>query len=161
MRTDQLLLSAPIGSGAVAVGKFLAVVTIFAVGLGGTLLYVLALAMMGQFDPLMVLGNYAGMLVSAGAFAAIGLLVSAMTENQIIACIVSYAVILALWLIGSVQSYLPSPVLKALAGYLSAANRFTEFAMGIFDLSTIVYYLSITAFFLFAVTLVTEKRRQQ
>lgn len=161
MRTDQLLLSAPIRSIDVAAGKFLAVLTIFSVGMAFTLLYVMVLAILGQFNFLMVVGNYLGMLVSASAFIAIGMFVSALTENQIIACIVSYAVMLGLWIIGTVQSYLTNPVLKSLAGYLSVANRFSEFSMGIFDASTLVYYLSITVFFLFLVSLLTEHRRQQ
>lgn len=161
MRTDQLLLSAPIRSLDVAAGKFLAVLTIFSVGMAFTLLYVMVLAILGQFNLLMVVGNYLGMLVSASAFIAIGMFVSALTENQIIACIVSYAVMLGLWIIGTVQSYLTNPVLKSLAGYLSVANRFSEFSMGIFDASTLVYYLSITVFFLFLVSLLTEHRRQQ
>ena len=161
MRTDQLLLSAPIRSIDVAAGKFLAVLTIFSVGMVFTLLYVMVLAILGQFNLLMVVGNYLGMLVSASAFIAIGMFVSTLTENQIIACIVSYAVMLGLWIIGTVQSYLTNPVLKSLAGYLSVANRFSEFSMGIFDASTLVYYLSITVFFLFLVSLLTEHRRQQ
>lgn len=161
MRTDQLLLSAPIRSIDVAAGKFLAALTIFSVGMVFTLLYVMALAILGQFNLLMVVGNYLGMLVSASAFIAIGMFVSTLTENQIIACIVSYAVMLGLWIIGTVQSYLTNPVLKSLAGYLSVANRFSEFSMGIFDASTLVYYLSITVFFLFLVSLLTEHRRQQ
>lgn len=159
MRTDQLLLSAPVSTGAVVLGKFFAVLTIFGVGLSVTLLNVLALALLGQFDPLMVLGSYLGMLASISAFIAIGLLVSSLTENQIIACIVSYAVILGLWAIGAARSYLSNELLAGLVGYLSLANRFAEFSMGIFDLSTIVYYLSVTAFFLFLVTLLNERRR--
>ena len=114
MRTDQLLLGAPIRSIDVAAGKFLAVLTIFSVGMVFTLLYVMVLAILGQFNLLMVVGNYLGMLVSASAFIAIGMFVSALTENQIIACIVRYAVMLGLWIIGTVQSYLTNPVLKSL-----------------------------------------------
>lgn len=160
MRTDQLLLSAPVRTGAVVLGKFFAVLTIFAAGLAVTLLNVLALALLGQFDPLVLLGNYLGMLVSASAFIAIGLLVSALTENQIIACIVTYAVLLGLSLIGMAQSYIPNAALAAAVGALSLANRFAEFSMGIFDFATIVYYLSVTVFFLFLVTVLNERRRR-
>lgn len=161
MRTDQLLLSSPVSAFAVAMGKFLAVVTIFSVGMAFTGIYVLVLALLGQFQPVMVLGNYVGMLVSACAFIAIGLFISALTENQIVACIVTYAVLLALWLVGFAESYLTNPLAKKLAGYLSVANRFSEFSMGIFDLSTVIYYLSITGFFLYLITVLMEKRRQQ
>lgn len=159
MRTDQLLLSAPVSAGGIVLGKFLAVLTIFAAGLSVTLLNVLALALLGQFDPLMVLGNYAGMLASTSAFIAIGLLVSSLTENQIVACIVSYAVMLGLWAVGAARSYISNQLLARLVGYLSLANRFAEFSMGIFDLATIVYYLSVTLFFLFLVTILNERRR--
>lgn len=159
MRTDRLLMSAPISSLAVALGKFFAVLTMFALGMGCTLLYVMVLALMGQFNLMMVVGNYLGMLVTASAFISIGLFISNLTENQIIACIVTYAALLALWVIGFVQSYIPNAFIKKLVGYLSVSSRFTEFSMGILDVSTIVYYVSITAFFLFAITLTDEKRR--
>ena len=161
MRTDQLLMSAPVSAISIALGKFFAVLTIFAAGLSVTLVYVVILAVFGQFEPMTVLGNFIGMLVAASSVIAIGLLVSMLTENQIIACIVTYSVLLALWLVGFVETYLTNPLLKAAAGYLSVANRFAEFSMGIFDFSTIVYYLSITAFFLFLISVITEKRRQE
>lgn len=161
MRTDQLLMSAPVSAISVALGKFFAVFTIFAVGLSFTLLYVISLAVFGQFEPLTVLGNYIGMLVAASAFIAIGLLVSMLTENQIIACIVTYSVLLVLWLVGFIETYVTNPFLKAVAGSVSVANRFAEFSMGIFDFSTVIYYLSITAFFLFLISVITEKRRQE
>lgn len=159
MRTDRLLMSAPVSALAVALGKFFAVLSIFLLGLCGTLLYVLILGLMGQFDLMMLLGNYLGMTAAASAFIAIGLFISNLTENQIIACIVTYAVLLGLWVLGFAQGYLSSPFLQALVGYLSLSSRFTEFSMGILDVSTLVYYVSITGFFLFAITLTNEKRR--
>ncbi|MED9993054.1 MAG: ABC transporter [Oscillospiraceae bacterium] len=158
-RTDQLLMSAPVSMLSIALGKFFAIMTLFAVGLSFSLIYVIVLAQLGQFDFLVVLGNIVGMLVSASAFAAIGMLISALTESQIIACIVSYAVLLGLWLIGSAQSYITNEAAKALVGWLSISKRFAEFSMGIFDLATVVYYLSICAFFIYLVALITESRR--
>ena len=160
LRTEQLLMSAPISAIAVALGKFFAVLTIFAVGLSVTLLYVVCLAVLGQFEFLIVFGNIMGMLTVASTFLAIGLLVSLMTENQITACIVTYSILLMFWLIGTVGTYVTSPVLKIVAHNLSLSNRFAEFSMGILDISTLVYYLSITVFVLFMISVITEKRRQ-
>ena len=129
-------------------------------GLAITLIYMLILAILGRFQPMMVLGSYIGMLASVSAFIAIGLFVSALTENQIIACSITYTLLLGLWLIGFAQGYIPNEGLKAIMGYLSVANRLGEFSMGILDFSTIVYYLSITAFFLYIITVMMEKRRQ-
>ena len=92
-RTDQLLMSAPVSMLSIALGSFSRYDTL-AVGLSFSLIYVIVSALLGQFDFLVVLGNIVGMLVSASAFAAIGMLISALTESQIIACIVSYAVLL-------------------------------------------------------------------
>ena len=158
-RTDQLLMSAPVSMLSVAVGKFLAIMTLFAVGMSFSLIYVIILAVLGQFDLTMVLGNLTGMLVSASAFAAIGMLISALTESQIIACIISYAVLLGLWMIGSAKSFIPNEYLREAVEWLSVQTRFAEFSMGILDLATIVYYLSICVFFIYAVALVTESRR--
>lgn len=107
-----------------------------------------------------MLGNYAGMIAAASSFLAIGLLVSLLTENQIIACIITYSILLILWLIGMAGSYVVNPVLKSLVYHLSMASRFAEFSMGIFDISTMVYYLSITVFVLFLISVITENRRQ-
>lgn len=158
-RTNQLLMSAPVSMFSIAMGKFFAIMTLFAVGMSFSLIYVIVLALLGQFDFLVVLGNFTGMFVSASAFAAIGMLVSALTESQIIACIVSYAVLLGLWLIGSAQSYITNDILKSAVGWLSISKRFAEFSMGIFDLATVIYYLSICMFFLYLVAVITESRR--
>lgn len=160
LKTESLLMSAPVSASAIALGKFFAVLTVFIIGLSFTILYVICLAVLGQFEPLVVLGNYAGMIATASSFLAIGLLVSLLTENQIIACIITYSILLVLWLIGMAGSYVVNPVLKSLVYHLSMASRFAEFSMGIFDISTMVYYLSITVFVLFLISVITENRRQ-
>lgn len=160
MKTESLLMSAPVSALAIALGKFFAVLTVFAIGLSFTILYVICLAVFGQFEPLVVLGNYVGMIAATSSFLAIGLLISMLTENQIIACIITYSVLLVLWLIGMAGTYVVNPVLKTLIHHLSMANRFAEFSMGIFDISTMVYYLSITVFVLFLISVITENRRQ-
>lgn len=160
LRTEQLLMSAPISAIAVELGKFFAVLTIFAVGLSSTILYVACLAMLGQVEFLVVFGNIIGMLTVASTFLAIGLLVSLMTENQITACIVTYSILLMFWLIGTVETYVTNPVLKVVVHNISLSNRFVEFSMGILDISTLIYYFSITVFILFIISVITEKRRQ-
>ena len=158
-RTEQLLMSAPVSSGAVAVGKFFAVLTLFATGLLFTLPHILTLAFLGKFDLLVILGNIAGMIVSASSFIAIGLLISSFTDNQIVACIITYAVLLGLSIIGKAQSYIPNDTISAIVSYISLSDRFAEFSMGIFDFATIIYYLSVTVFFLFMISILNELRR--
>ncbi|MEG1407869.1 MAG: ABC transporter, partial [Ruthenibacterium sp.] len=82
MRTEQLLLASPVSSAGVVMGKYLAVLSVFALGVLFTLLYVLVLALFGQFDIWVILGNYLGIFIAASSFIAIGMLLSALTENQ-------------------------------------------------------------------------------
>mgnify|MGYP003397210538 CR=1 FL=1 len=159
MRTEQLLMASPVSSAGIVIGKYLAVLSVFAFGLLFTLLYVLILMLFGQFDIWVILGNYVGMFVAASAFIAIGMLLSVLTENQMVAGVITYCTLLCLWLIGYAGTYLTSDFAKTLVSYLSLSNRFNEFAMGICSLSGMVYYSSIAGFFLFATTVLLEKRR--
>lgn len=158
MRTDRLLLSAPVSCRAVVLGKFFAILCIFAAGLLVTLLYVAVLAAYGQFDLLVTLGGYCGMLLAAAAFIAVGMLISSLTENQIVAGTISYSLLLGLWLVGFASGFLTNPLLKTVSSYLSLSNRFQDFAMGVFSAESAVYYLSLTALFLFWTVAAAETR---
>lgn len=160
LKTEALLQSAPISCAAVVLGKFFAILTLFFIGLIWTGAYMAVLAAFGSLDALMLMGNYAGMLVSASAFISIGMLISFLTENQIIACIATYAILSALWLLGYAKAFIVWPWLGALISQISVSSRFFEFSIGIFDVSTIVYYLGVTVFFLFIITVLAERRRQ-
>ncbi|MEG1271205.1 MAG: ABC transporter permease, partial [Ruthenibacterium sp.] len=114
MRTEQLLLASPVSSAGVVMGKYLAVLSVFALGVLFTLLYVLVLALFGQFDIWVILGNYLGIFIAASSFIAIGMLLSALTENQVVACVITYCTLLCLWLVGYAGTYLTSPFAKML-----------------------------------------------
>lgn len=159
MRTDQLLMASPISFFKIVIGKYLAVLTVFMAGMAVTLSYVVILAVFGQFDVMVVVGNYVGMLVAASAFIAIGLFLSALTENQVVAGVLSYSILMGLWLVGMVGGFMAKGPLRTVVGYLSLSNQFREFAMGIFSASSVVYYLSLTLLFLFLTTLLLEARR--
>lgn len=159
MRTDQLLLASPVPLGRIVLGKFLAVLTVFSVGLAVTLTYIVILAVFGSFEFLVVFGNYFGTLIAASAFIAVGMFLSALTENQVVAGVISYSTLLGLWLIGFVGSYIAKGPIHTLVTYLSLSNKFNEFAMGIFSMSSVVYYGSITVLFLFLTTRILEHRR--
>lgn len=160
-KTETLLISAPVSCFEVAMGKFLAIMTLFSIGLLLSLVYVAILAMFGQFDFLVVLGNIVGMFVTACAFVSIGMFISSLTDSQILACIVSYTIFLGMWLIGNAGRFIKSEEISSIVSSMSISKRFSEFSMGIFDVSTIIYYLSISAFFIFVITLLAESRRQQ
>jgi len=158
MGTDQLLMASPVPMGRVVLGKYLAVLAVFGAGLFVTVSYVVILAVFGQFDGMVTAGNYVGILAAASAFIAVGLFLSALTGNQVVAGVLTYSCLMGLWLIGAADGYLSGP-LKTLAEALSLGDKFREFAMGIFSVSSVVYYLTIAVLFLFLTTLFLEARR--
>jgi ABC-2 type transport system permease protein len=159
MKTQQLLFTMPISTGAVVLGKFFATLTVFLIGLAVTLIYPAILAYYGSFELMVTLGNYLGIILMVSAFISIGIFISILTENQLVAAVVSYCVLLALMLIDSVGVFVSSSFLRSFFSYVSLSNNFREFTMGIFNPASVIYYLSITAFFVFLSIFAIENRK--
>ncbi len=159
MRTLQLLFTMPVSLGEIVLGKFLATLTVFGIGLATTLLYPLILAFFGSVEGMVVVGNYLGMTLLVSACIAIGLFISALTENQIIAAVVTYAVLLGLWLLDTAGQNLIKGNLGKIVRYLSLNTHYSEFTYGILNPADLIYYLTLTLLFLFFGVLVLEGRK--
>lgn len=161
MKTEQLLLTAPVSLTGMIFGKFFAAFAMF----GGTLLLssvnFICLYVYGNPNTAIILGNMIGILLIGSAFIAIGLFISAMTENQLTAAIISIGTILALLLSGVFVSYINNSVIRYVLSFLSIFSRFNNFTYGIFDINSLIYYISITVIFLFLTIRVYEMRRWQ
>lgn len=156
--TIEVLLTAPVRDWEVVLGKFLAALGMFGTILLLTLLYPLQMWWLGGNPDLgPIISSYLGVLLLSGAMLAIGTFASAVTENQIIAAIITFAVLLGLWLIGAAGNVITgaADVLRALA----LPDRFNDFARGVIELSDVVYYLSLMIGALFLATRVLESRR--
>ena len=92
--------------------------------------------------------GYLGLFLLSCASLAIGIFASSMTSNQIVAAVVAGGILFGLWYLGVAANYLPQ-ALGDVIGYFSLSNYFPDFMRGIIDTRGIVYYLSITALFLF------------
>lgn len=159
-KTDQLLITLPITLTDIVIGKYCAALCVFLTGIVFTFLYGSVLLFFGGFELWNIAGSYTGLITAASAFISIGLFISAMTENQVIAGVVSYVVLLALWMVGYLGAYYQVTGLpRQIMDWLSLSGRFQEFGVGIFDPSSIVYYVSITAIFLLLTVQLLEKRR--
>ena len=148
MRTDQLLLTSPVSIGKIVIGKFLAAFTMF---LAGSIPLVIAAGLMwyyGVAPSLETAGNFAGLLLAGAAFISMGLLASAVTENQIVAAIVSYVALTGLWLLDYLRLYVSHEAAAKVISYLSVRAHFSRLASGVFGLSTLVYFLSLTGLML-------------
>jgi ABC-2 type transport system permease protein len=158
-RTDQLLLTSPISLTGMVFGKFLAALIVFAIGLASTVVYALTLAIYVNVDTFVILGNILGTLLLAAALIGIGLFISSLTENQVVAVFVSFIVLLLLYIVGYASGAITNKILLTLVTSVALFTRYTNFAMGIFNLGDAVYYFSIAAVFIFLTVRMIEKRR--
>jgi ABC-2 type transport system permease protein len=159
MRTLQLLFTMPVSISGIVIGKFLATLSVFCMGLAVTLLHPLILAWFGSVEGMVVLGNYLGMIMLVSACIAIGLFISALTENQIIAAVLSYSVLLALWLLDSVGQNIVKGVPGRFVSHLSLNTHYREFTYGIFNPAGLVFFLTLTALFLVFSIMVIDGRK--
>lgn len=158
-RTEQLLLTAPVSLYAMVAGKFLAAYTLFA---GCTLLSFASffiLYLYAHVKTAVLFGNLVAILLLGMTFIAIGIFVSALTENQLAAAIGTVAILLALVLISFLNSVISVYWIRFVLSSISVFARFQNFTQGVFDIAALFYYLSVSAVFLYLTVRVFEKRR--
>jgi len=156
--TVELLLTNPVRDVEVVVGKFLGVMGFVIVMLLFTLYFPGLLFAFGTPDVGPMAAGYAGVLLQAAAFVAIGLAVSSMTQNQIVAAFLSFAILLVMWLSDSMSNYLGKP-LADIMKYISVTSHFQDFSRGVIDSSHIIYFVSVAVAALFVAYLSLQTRR--
>ncbi len=158
-KTDQLLLTAPVSTGEVVLGKFFASLCLFFVSLALTLIYPVISALCGTLELSVVIGNYVAISLCAAAYIAISQFMSSLSESQIISAILSVITLFAFYLLDIIFESTTVGAISAAASFLSIITRFESFSRGIFVFSDIIYFISITVLFLFLTSRVIEKRR--
>ena len=146
--TIELLLTSPVTDVQIILGKFFGAMGLYAAMLGVTVVYVSILFFLGKPEWKPVIAGYLGLLLMGGCFIAVGLLVSSLTKNQIVAGIGTFAVFLFLWVINWIGES-AGPTGREIITYISITDHFTDFARGVIDTKHIVYYLSFITFGLF------------
>ena len=159
-KTEQLLLTAPVGLWSMVLAKFFAALTLFA---GTVILSSFAFVPLSLYAKSpnwgRVFGCTVGILLIGICFIAIGMFLSSLTENQFTAAVCTIGVLAGLTALVLLNSFLNSFVLRQILNWISIYSRYQNFALGIFDFSSAVYYLSLCAVFLFLTVRVYEKRR--
>ncbi len=156
--TAELLFTYPLTDWAIILGKFAAALLIYAIFLGFTVVYALVFSTVGVLDWGALITGYLGLLLLGGGCLALGLFASSLTENQIIAAVSSFALLLLFWVIGWQQD-IGSPGWGAFFGGLSMMDHYESFIRGVIDTRDLVYYLSFIYFFLFLTKRQLESRR--
>jgi ABC-2 type transport system permease protein len=156
--TIELLLTYPVRDGAVLVAKYLAAVALYALMLALTLLYPGIVAYFARLEWGPLLTGYLGLLLMGGTFIAVGVFASSLTENQIVASITTFGILLILWIIGWSADYLGGWGGKVLQ-HLSILEHNDSFAKGVLDTKDLLYYLNFIALALFLTLRALEARR--
>ena len=146
--TWELLLTAPVREYEIVLGKFFSCLLVLAVMLILTLYFPLLLMIFGDPDTGPILTSYLGLFLLGSASVAIGIFASSLTPNQIVSAVVAGGILFGLWFLGMVGSLIPEPLGEILS-YFSLSEHFPGFVRGVVDTRDLVYYLSVTAVFLF------------
>ena len=161
LKTEQILLTAPVSLFEVIFAKFLAAYVLFA---GTFLISCLEFGVLylysDQINTAVIISGSVGVLFIGGAFIAIGLFVSSLTENQLTAAVGTIAIIIGFLGIGIISSLIPENYwIRFVFDSLSVLSRFQNLTAGFFELSSFVYYISVSAVFLYFTVRIYDRRR--
>ena len=173
LRTEQLLMTAPVSVWGMVLGKFFAA---FALFLGTVVVSCINFFPIYSYGQKESLNNpYAvshigpvtseivicllGIILIGAAFIAIGLFISSLTENQLAAAVATIAVIFTLLVLDMANQYIDVYAIRYVLSWICIISRFSNFTIGILDYSSILYYLSITGVFVLLTVRVYDKRR--
>ena len=160
-KTDQLILTAPVSVGGIVMGKFLALLTIFLIPTAVVCTYPLIMKGFGSVPMgesyLAVLAFFLYGMTSI----AIGLLISSLTESQVIAAVVSFLVLFLGYMMSSICNLISSTgnLLTKILGCFDLATPFNEMLNGTLNLQSVIYYITLTALALFLAVQAIQKRR--
>lgn len=146
--TYELLLTSPIATWEIVVGKFLGVVSFIALMIGLTSVYGIILSLYGNPELGIMLAGYLGLLLLGITFVAIGLFASSLTENQIIAAVTGLVMLLLLFVIAWPADS-AGPTIGAVLRYVSVTEHFADMIRGVIDTSTLVYFATMIVGWLF------------
>ena len=158
-KTDQALLTAPVGVTSIVVGKFLACFFVFFVASTLGLLPAVAMSFFSSPSWGEIIGNYLGTLLYGGAMVSIGVFISSLTISQIIAAIGTFVVSVFLMYIDTLGGAVSSDAVATVVDWISFNIRYTTFTQGLFSISSTVFFLSVIAVFIFLTARRLESRR--
>ena len=156
--TMELLLTYPVRDGEILVGKFLAAAALYVVLLALTLVYPALVAYFTRVEWGPILTGYLGLVLMGGTFLAVGLLVSSLTENQIVAGFGTFGILLLFWVIGWGAEF-AGGTLRTVLQYLSVTEHIDTFSRGLIDTKDVVYHASAIALALFLSLRSLESKR--
>jgi ABC-2 type transport system permease protein len=152
------LLTVPVRDTEIILGKFIGSLAMLTGMLLLTFYYPILLMVFGDPDLGPIITSYLGLFLLGSAALAIGIFASSLTSNQIVSAVVAGGIFFTLWFLGIAGNFAPG-ALGELLSYLSLSRHFPDFVRGVVDTRAVVYYLSVTAIFLYLAIRSTETDR--
>ncbi|MEO8040102.1 MAG: ABC transporter permease [Betaproteobacteria bacterium] len=144
-RTIELLMTLPLKAWEIVIAKFLGATTILLLMTVGTMVNLIPLYLYGNPETSTIFAGYLGFFLLGMACLAVGQLFSALTQNQIVAALITVSVLLGFWFVGHLQGFQNSDALRNLIGYMSFALHFADFVRGLVRSEGIVFFLVVCA----------------
>jgi len=157
--TVEILLTAPVTDTEVVIGKFLGVFGFYLAVLACTVVMLVLMVLFGSPDAGVAVMGYVGMVLLGAAFLAIGLFASSLTRYQLVAAVVAVAILSVFAFLMQALVVNTSAPWSGLASKLNVMSYFKDFSRGMFDTRGLVFFLSVTALFLFLSVKTLESRR--
>jgi ABC-2 type transport system permease protein len=144
-RTMELLMTLPLKPWQIVIGKYLGAVTMLLLMTVATAINLVPLFLYGTPETSTILSGYLGFFLLGMACLAVGQFFSALTQNQIVAALITIPVLLGFWFVGHLQSFQASVVVRGLFGYLSFSQHFGDFIRGLVRSEAVIFYLVVSA----------------
>ena len=158
-KTDQALFTAPVKLLPVTLGKYFAALIVFVISLAINLVYAIVISAFTTPDWAVIMGNMLGLFLLGAALIAIGMFISALTENQVIAAVGGFGVAFFVMLMDALPSFIPGDFFQKLITSISFNGHYSDFSYGILKLTDVVFFLSVIVLFVFLTVRVFEKKR--
>jgi len=165
-KTDQLLHTVPTSTFEIVLAKYLSALTVFSTGMVISMIYPALIHFMADAPVKSLISAYLGFYLVGACFIAICVFASAITESQFISALVGFGIILGMWFMEFLASYIKPDessffvtLFRTAFDSLAIVSRFSDFQSGIIKLASVIYYLSWAIFFLFLTMRTIDKRR--
>lgn len=158
-RTEQGLLTAPVSLTGIVLGKYFAALTIYLIAAAVALVLGVIMSLFGTVAWMTLISNFLAIVLVGAAFIAVGLFISSLTENQVAAAVGGIVCLLAFFLVDLLAARVSVTWIQTLLYDLSFYTRYYEFTCGIFNLSSVLFFVSTAVLFNFFTVRVFEKRR--
>ena len=158
-KTEQGLLTAPVSLGEIVFGKYFAALTLYTIAILMPFVYALIMSGFGVVEWGIVFANFLALFLLGAAFIAVGTLISALTENQIAAAVMSFVALMALYMLDLLADLIHVEWVQNLLKSLSFYTKYYSITVGLFNVTTIIFYISVAFIFNYLTIRVFERRR--